>query len=148
MTCIGFRIYNYSKRMGDEKGKTMPIIIRKPSVIESAGNKPKLIREYFGRINSHTAEVSVAHMESPPGWVEPGQTPEFNEYTLVMRGMLRVEYDGGISDIHAGQAILTRKGEWIRYSTPEAEGAEYIAVCLPAFSPETVHRDQELRKDE
>ena len=120
----------------------MPVVIRKPSVIKSAGNKPKLIREYFGRINSQTPEVSVAHMESPAGWVEPGQMPEFDEYTLVLRGMLRVEYDGGFSDIHAGQAVLTRKGEWIRYSTPGAEGAEYIAVCLPAFSPETVHRDQ------
>jgi len=119
----------------------MPVLISSPAVIESAGNKPKLIREYVGRANSGDREVSVAHMESPTGWVEPGQTPEFDEYTLVLRGMLKVEHDGGILEIRAGQAVITRKGEWIRYSTPEPEGAEYIAVCLPAFSPDTVRRD-------
>jgi mannose-6-phosphate isomerase-like protein (cupin superfamily) len=120
----------------------MPVMINAPSVIKSAGNKPKLIREFFGRVNSRTHEISIAHMESSAGWIEPGQTPEFDEYTIVLRGMLRVEHEDGISEIQAGQAILTRKGEWVRYSTPEAEGAEYFAVCLPAFSPETVHRDQ------
>jgi len=119
----------------------MPVHISSPTVIESVGNKPKLIREYIGRVNSGNQEVSMAHMESPGGWVEPGQTPEFDEYTLVLRGMLKVEYDGGVAEIRAGQAAITRKGEWIRYSTPEPEGAEYVAVCLPAFSPDTVHRD-------
>lgn len=126
----------------NEKGIEMPVIINTPSVIKSAGNKPKLIREFIGRVNSETSEISIAHMESPAGWVEPGQTPEFDEYTLVLRGLLRVEYYGGVADIHAGQAVVTHQGEWVRYSTPEPEGAEYIAVCLPAFSPETVHRDQ------
>lgn len=120
----------------------MPVFISSPSVIESAGNKPKLIREYIGRANSDDTEISIAHMKSPGGWVEPGQKPEFTEYTLVLRGTLKVEYDGGILEIRSGQAVVTREGEWIRYSTPEAEGAEYIAVCLPAFSPDTVHRDE------
>jgi mannose-6-phosphate isomerase-like protein (cupin superfamily) len=119
----------------------MPTLIPKPTEITAAGNKPKLIREYIGRVNSQTAEVSVAHMQSPAGWVEPGQTPEFTEYTVVLRGMLRVEHNDGTLDIRAGQAIITHPGEWVRYSTPEADGAEYIAVCLPAFSPSTVHRD-------
>jgi mannose-6-phosphate isomerase-like protein (cupin superfamily) len=119
----------------------MPTFISKPTEITAAGNKPKLIREYIGRVNSQTAEASVAHMQSPAGWVEPGQTPEFTEYTVVLRGMLRVEHNDGTLDIRAGQAIITHPGEWVRYSTPEADGAEYIAVCLPAFSPATVHRD-------
>ena len=109
--------------------------------ILAAGNKPKSIDEYVGRVNSGTAEVSVAHMRSPAGWVEPGQTPEFDEYTIVLRGMLRVTYRGGVLDVRAGQAVMARAGEWVRYSSPEAEGAEYVAVCLPAFSPDTVHRD-------
>jgi len=109
--------------------------------IEAAGNKPKLIEEFFGRANSGDAGVSIARMRSPGGWVEPGQTPEFDEYTVVLKGMLRVETKSGVIDVHAGQAIHTTKGEWIRYSTPEADGAEYVAVCLPAFSMETVHRD-------
>lgn len=119
----------------------MPELIPKPTVIEAAGNKPKLIREYVGRVNSRTSDVSVAHMRSPGGWVEPGQTPEFDEYTVVLRGLLRVEHKGGVLDVREGQAVITRKGEWVRYSSPEADGAEYVAVCLPAFSPATVRRD-------
>ena len=108
-------------------------LIERPSVIESAGNKPKRIEEYVGRVNSGTSAASVARMVSPAGWVEPGQTPEFDEYTVVLRGMLRVETKSGTHDVQAGQAIITGAGEWVRYSTPE--GAEYVAVCLPAFSP-------------
>ena len=119
----------------------MPTLIVAPTRVEAAGNKPKLIDEYVGRVNSGDDRVSVAHMRSPGGWVEPGQTPEFDEYTVVLRGMLRVEHTEGAMDVRAGQAVFTRGGEWIRYSTPEADGAEYIAVCLPAFSPVTVHRD-------
>jgi mannose-6-phosphate isomerase-like protein (cupin superfamily) len=121
----------------------MPTFIAAPTRVEAAGNKPKLIDEYIGRVNSETAVASVAHMRSPGGWVEPGQTPEFEEFTIVLRGMLRVEHRTGAIDVRAGQAVISRPGEWIRYSTPEAEGAEYIAVCLPAFSPLTVHRDEE-----
>jgi ethanolamine utilization protein EutQ len=119
----------------------MPTKIVKPTRIEAAGNKPKLIDEFIGRVNSGTAQTSIAHMRSPGGWQEPGQTPEFDEYTIVLRGMLRVEHRDGAIDVRPGEAIVTHRGEWIRYSTPEAEGAEYIAVCLPAFSPDTVHRD-------
>ncbi|HTP31339.1 MAG TPA: hypothetical protein VMJ75_04145 [Candidatus Acidoferrales bacterium] len=119
----------------------MPTLIDKPTRIEAAGNKPKLIDEYIGRVNSSTAALSVAHMRSPSGWLEPGQTPEFDEFTLVLRGALRVEHRTGILDVRAGQAVITHRGEWVRYSTPHADGAEYIAVCLPAFSPDTVHRD-------
>lgn len=119
----------------------MPRLITQPTRITAAGNKPKLIDEYIGRVNSATSGVSVAHMRSPEGWVEPGQRPEFDEYTIVLRGMIRVEHDGGATDVRAGQAIHTAPGEWIRYSTPEPGGAEYIAVCLPAFSPDTVNRD-------
>jgi mannose-6-phosphate isomerase-like protein (cupin superfamily) len=119
-----------------------PILIAKATRITAAGNKPKLIDEYIGRVNSATTAASVAHMRSPSGWEEPGQTPEFDEFTVVLKGMLRVEYDGGALDVRAGQAVVANKGEWVRYSTPEAEGAEYIAVCLPAFSIDTVHRDQ------
>lgn len=119
----------------------MPTLIEKPTRIEAAGNKPKLIDEYFGRVNSKQGDLSVAHMRSPGGWQEPGQTPAFDEYTVVLRGMLRVEHKDGAFDVRAGQAVLTRGGEWVRYSTPESEGAEYIAICLPAFSPDTVHRD-------
>lgn len=119
----------------------MPTFIPAPTVIQAAGNKPKEIREYVGRVNSKTEAASVAHMKSPGGWVEPGQTPTFEEYTLVLRGMLRVEHKGGATDVRAGQAVITHAGEWVRYSSPEAEGAEYIAVCLPAFSPATVRRD-------
>jgi mannose-6-phosphate isomerase-like protein (cupin superfamily) len=119
----------------------MPTLIAAPTTIEAAGNKPKLIREYVGRVNSRTDAVSVAHMQSPGGWVEPGQTPQFDEYTLVLRGLLRVEHRGGALDVRAGQAVITHAGEWVRYSSPEADGAEYVAVCLPAFSPATVRRD-------
>lgn len=119
----------------------MPTHIRQPTVIEAAGNKPKLIEEFIGRVNSQTDDVSIARMRSPGGWVEPGQSPEFDEYTIVLRGMLRVESKSGVVDVRAGEAIITHRGEWVRYSTPEDDGAEYIAVCLPAFSPSTVHRD-------
>ena len=118
----------------------VPTLIAKPSRVEAAGNKPKLIDEYIGRVNSGTAALSVAHMRSPGGWQEPGQTPEFDEFTIVLRGMLRVEFQGGTMDVAAGQAVIAHQGEWVRYSTPGQDGAEYIAVCLPAFSPQTVHR--------
>jgi mannose-6-phosphate isomerase-like protein (cupin superfamily) len=117
----------------------MATLIDAPAVIAAAGTKPKRIEEFIGRVRTATQTVSVARMESPPGWVEPGQTPEFDEYTVVLRGLLRVETDHGSLEVRAGQAVMTRGGEWVRYSTPE--GAEYLAVCLPAFSPETVHRD-------
>jgi mannose-6-phosphate isomerase-like protein (cupin superfamily) len=117
-------------------------LIAKPTRIEAAGNKPKLIDEYVGRVNSATSRTSVAHMRSPGGWQEPGQTPEFDEFTVVLRGMLRVEHRAGSMDVHVGQAVIAHSGEWVRYSTPEAEGAEYIAVCLPAFAMDTVHRDE------
>lgn len=119
----------------------MPTLIEKPTRITAAGNKPKLIDEYVGRVNNAETRLSVAHMRSPGGWLEPGQRPAFDEYTVVLRGTLRVEHEGGHFDVCAGQAILTRAGEWVRYSTPDEDGAEYIAVCLPAFSPDTVHRD-------
>jgi len=119
----------------------MPTKIDNPSVIEAAGNKPKRIEEYIGRINSGTDTVSVARMVSPSGWQEPGQRPEFDEYTVVLKGLLRVESQEGRLDVRAGEAVITHAGQWVRYSTPEPEGAEYIAVCLPAFAPETVHRD-------
>jgi len=120
----------------------MPTLIAHPTRIEAAGNKPKIIDEYIGRVNSGTSSASVAHMRSPEGWVEPGQTPEFSEFTIVLKGLLRVQHKAGILDIRAGQAVITNPGEWIQYSTPEPGGAEYIAVCLPAFTPETVHRDE------
>lgn len=119
----------------------MPTLIPQATRIEAAGNKPKLIDEYIGRVNSKTAITSVAHMRSPQGWIEPGQTPEFEEFTIVLKGMLRVEHKSGSLDVAAGQAVITHPGEWVRYSTPNEGGAEYIAVCLPAFSMETVHRD-------
>jgi mannose-6-phosphate isomerase-like protein (cupin superfamily) len=119
----------------------MPTLIPQPTQIQSAGNKPKLIDEYIGRVNSKTSAASVAHMRSPQGWLEPGQTPEFDEFTVVLKGMLRVESKEGSLEVAAGQAVIAHAGEWIRYSTPNEGGAEYIAVCLPAFSMETVHRD-------
>ena len=122
----------------------MPNLVATPTRITAAGNKPKLIDEYIGRVNSSTAALSVAHMRSPGGWLEPGQTPDFDEFTIVLKGMLRVTHKNGSLDVYAGQAIITHKGEWVQYSTPLEEGAEYIAVCLPAFSPETVHRDDNL----
>lgn len=119
----------------------MPKLIAAPTIVAAAGTKPKRIEEFAGRVNSGHAQVSVARMTSPGGWEEPGQRPEFEEITLVLRGMIRVQYDGGVLDVRAGQAVVTAPGEWIRYSTPDAGGAEYIAVCIPAFSPDTVHRD-------
>lgn len=119
----------------------MATFIEQPTRIEAAGNKPKLIDEFFGHVNSETPGISIARMQSPSGWVEPGQTPEFDEYTVVLKGMLKVETKGTTLEVNAGQGVLTSKGEWIRYSTPGPDGAEYIAVCLPAFSPNTVNRD-------
>ena len=119
----------------------MPRLISAPTIVTAAGNKPKRIEEYAGRVNSGHAAVSVARMVSPSGWLEPGQRPEFEEITVVLRGLLRVETEAGVIEVRAGQAIVTAPGEWVRYSTPEPDGAEYVAVCLPAFSPDTVHRD-------
>jgi quercetin dioxygenase-like cupin family protein len=119
----------------------VPTLIPAPTIIQAAGNKPKRIEEYAGRVNSGDADVSVARMLSPEGWQEPGQRPEFQEITLVLRGTLRVEHEGGVLAVHAGQAVVSRPGEWVRYGTPAAGGAEYVAICLPAFSPATVHRD-------
>ena len=119
----------------------MPRLIERPTIIEAAGNKPKQIEEFAGRVNSDHETVSIARMRSPAGWEEPGQRPEFEEISIVVEGMLRVEYEGGVFEARAGQAIVAEPEEWVRYSTPEHGGAEYIAVCLPAFSPETVHRD-------
>jgi len=120
----------------------MPKLIAKPTVIDCVGTKPKQIQEFAGRVNTAHSAVSVARMISPSGWEEPGQRPEFEEITVVLKGSLRVEYEGGTLDVPAGQAVVTSPGEWVRYSTPGSEGAEYVAVCLPAFSPTTVHRDE------
>ena len=120
---------------------SQPILIPKPTRVEAAGNKPKLIDEYIGRVNSRTSAVSIAHMRSPGGWQEPGQTPEFDEFTVVIKGCLRVEHAEGSLEVRAGQAVMAPAGEWVRYSTPEPQGAEYFAICVPAFSMETVHRD-------
>ena len=119
----------------------MPTLIDSPTRVEAAGNKPKLIDEYVGRVNSGTDQASVAHMRSPGGWVEPGQRPDFDEFTVVVKGTLRVEHEGGAIDVNAGQAFIAHKGEWVRYSTPGDAGAEYFAVCVPAFAIDTVHRD-------
>jgi len=121
----------------------MPRLIPHPTVIPAAGNKPKVIREYVGRVNTETQALSLAHMQSPAGWTEPGQRPDFDEYTLVLKGSLTVEFEGGSLKVGAGQAVIAAKGEWVRYSSPDPEGAEYVALCLPAFSPQTVHRDPE-----
>ncbi|MCA9461115.1 MAG: hypothetical protein KC563_14250 [Nitrospira sp.] len=121
----------------------MPTVYSSPSIIQPAGNKPKIIEEYVGRVNSKTDAVSIAKMSSPEGWMEPGQTPEFDEYTVVLKGRIVVESIDGVVEVSAGQAVHTKRGEWVRYSTPYAGGAEYMAVCLPAFSPDTVHRDPE-----
>jgi mannose-6-phosphate isomerase-like protein (cupin superfamily) len=120
----------------------MPRLISAPATVASAGNKPKQIQEFAGLVNTGHRTVSVARMVSPGGWLEPGQRPDFEEITLVLRGLLRVEHDGGTMDVGPGQAVVTSPGEWVRYSTPEPEGAEYVAVCLPAFSPASVHRDE------
>jgi quercetin dioxygenase-like cupin family protein len=120
----------------------MPRLIERPTIIQSAGTKPKRIEEFAGHVNSGHAGVSIARMVSPQGWVEPGQRPEFEEITIVLRGLLQVQHAGGTTEVRAGQAVVTAPGEWVKYSTPEQGGAEYIAVCLPAFSPATVHRDE------
>ena len=125
------------------RGPRPPELIERPTVIQAAGNKPKTIEEYAGLVNSGHKAVSVARMVSPEGWVEPGQKPEFEEITVVLRGLLRVEHRGGAIEVRAGQAVVSYPGEWIRYSSPEPGGAEYVAICLPAFSPDTVHRDAE-----
>ena len=119
----------------------MPELIANATRVAAAGNKPKIIDEFVGRVNTKEEAVSVAHMRSPSGWEEPGQTPQFTEYTVVIRGTLHVEHDSGTIEVNTGQAIVTRPGEWVRYSTPGEDGAEYVAVCLPAFSPGTVRRD-------
>lgn len=119
----------------------MPTLIAQPTVVAAVGTKPKRIEEYAGRVNSGHTGVSVARMQSPEGWEEPGQRPEFEEITVVLQGMLRVDHDGGTLDVRAGQAVVAAPGEWVRYSSPEPGGAEYVAICLPAFSPATVHRD-------
>jgi len=123
----------------------MPTLVDTPQRIEAAGTPPKAIAEYVGRVCTGTERASVAHMRSPSGWREPGQRPDFEEYSLVLRGALRVEYEGGALDVRAGQAVIARPGEWVRYSSPGPEGAEYVAVCVPAFSPESAHRDAEER---
>jgi mannose-6-phosphate isomerase-like protein (cupin superfamily) len=117
-------------------------VITKPTIIKAAGNRPKVIEEFIGRANTQTADVSIARMKSPSGWMESGQNPEFDEYTLVLRGFVRIRTQEGTFDIKAGEAVIARKGDWLQYSTPGPEGADYIAVCLPAFSPDTVHRDE------
>jgi len=119
----------------------MPTLVSQPTVITAAGNKPKRIEEFVGRVNTQTSALSLARMVSPGGWIEPGQTPEFDEFTLVLKGTLRVTHTTGFLEVAAGQAVITHQGEWVQYSTPAPEGAEYVAICLPAFSPQTVHRD-------
>jgi mannose-6-phosphate isomerase-like protein (cupin superfamily) len=126
----------------EKKGSfAMPTLVTTPAIVQAAGNKPKIIEEFIGRVNSHTEAVSVARMRSPGGWIEPGQTPEFDEYTIVLRGMLRVTSRTGITNVVAGQAITAHRGEWVQYSTPDPEGAEYLSVCVPAFALGIVHRD-------
>jgi len=129
-----------SSMMGVSMG-TIPTLIPKPARVAAAGTKPKLIDEYIGRVNSGTDGVSVAHMRSPGGWIEPGQTPDFDEYTFVLKGLLRVEHKEGTLDVASGQAVIAPRGQWVRYSTPEADGAEYVAVCIPAFTLDAAHRD-------
>lgn len=123
----------------------MPTLVSQPARIQAAGNKPKLIDEYIGRVNSKTTSVSIAHMRSLQGWQEPGQTPEFDEFTIVLKGALLVRHNGGEMEVAAGHAVIAHRGEWVQYSTPKEGGAEYIAVCLPAFSMESVHRDRETQ---
>jgi mannose-6-phosphate isomerase-like protein (cupin superfamily) len=119
----------------------MPRLVEKPTIITAAGNKPKIIEEYIGRVTTSTAAISIARMKSPAGWIEPGQTPKFDEYTVVLKGLLRVTTKSGQLDVAEGQAVIVNAGEWVQYSTPSLEGTEYIAVCLPAFSPDRVRRD-------
>jgi len=120
----------------------MPTIIEKPSIVSAAGSNPKVIEEYVGKVNSKTEALSIARMKSPSGWVEPGQRPEFDEYTVVLRGMVEVKTEKDTLQVKAGSAVIVQRGEWVQYSSPSPEGAEYIAVCCPAFSMETVHRDE------
>jgi mannose-6-phosphate isomerase-like protein (cupin superfamily) len=138
---LGYFAEEASKRQPKFLEIYMPRLIEAPTVIPAAGNKPKVIREFVGRANTQTTALSIAHMQSPAGWTEPGQRPEFDEYTVVLKGTLRVDFEGGSLRVAAGQAVIAEAGEWVRYSSPDPEGAEYLAVCLPAFSPETVHRD-------
>jgi len=119
----------------------MPRLIEQPAIVRAAGNKPKWIEEYAGRASTGHREVSFARVVSPSGWIEPGQTPEFEEITVVLRGLLRVEFKGGVLDVHEGQAVVAAPGEWVRYGSPGPEGGEYVSICLPAFSPDSVHRD-------
>lgn len=123
-------------------GDSMISVIKKPKVVKAAGNKPKTIEEFIGKVNSQTQDLSIARMKSPSGWEEPGQTPEFDEYSLVLKGVLRIKTQNETLDIKAGEAVIAPRGQWIQYGTPGPEGAEYIAVCVPAFSPDTVHRDE------
>ena len=125
----------------------MPRLIEAPVQVTADGNKPKLIEEYIGRVNSKTNDVSIAHMRSPSGWVEPGQRPRFDEMSVVLKGQLTVKHERGVIEVNAGQAVIAHSGEWVQYSTPHPDGAEYIAVCLPAFSPDTVHRDSQPQTD-
>lgn len=119
----------------------MPTLVQTPSIVKAAGNKPKIIEEFIGRVNSGDEQISIARMQSPEGWEEPGQTPEFDEYTFVLKGQIHVEYKDGSFDVHEGEIMVANKGEWVKYSTPEPGGAEYIAICTPAFSSKIVHRD-------
>ena len=137
--CPSYGEWLYCVFLSFHEEVAIPTLISQPTRIQAAGTKPKLIDEYIGRINSQTQSASVAHMRSPAGWEEPGQRPEFDEFTIVLNGCVRVKHEGGTLEVRAGQAVVTRTGEWVQYSTPE--GAEYIAVCVPAFSPDTVHRD-------
>lgn len=132
----------YLKRASKKVDITMPRLIETPTLIQAAGNKPKVIEEYVGNVNTQTADISIARMSAPPGWLEPGQKPEFQEFTIVIKGELHVQHDDGIIIVRKGQSIITDANEWVRYSTPSADGAEYYAICLPAFSPSTVHRDE------
>jgi len=124
----------------------MPKIINSPTIIKSVGNKPKIIQEYIGLVNSKTNDVSIAHMQSPGGWQEPGQRPDFDEYTIILEGILKVETENNTLFVNKGEAIITYAGEWVRYSTPDDKGANYIAVCMPAFTPETVNRDEKMTR--
>jgi len=141
--------HNHRRTHLGQYGKNimMALLIQEPTTIQAAGHPPKLVEEYIGRVNSNTTAVSVARMRSPSGWSEPGQTPEFDEYTVVLRGSLHVKLKDHEFDVAAGQAIIVHAGEWVQYSTPSPEGAEYIAVCIPAFSPETVHRESDVARE-
>jgi mannose-6-phosphate isomerase-like protein (cupin superfamily) len=138
---LGRRMKKNDHTLSKQGGQNMPKLISGPTVVQAAGNKPKTIEEFIGRVNSGTSTVSIARMQSPSGWIEPGQAPEFDEYTVVLRGMVQVESKTGVFEVRAGQAVIAQRGEWVRYSSPGPDGAEYVAVCVPAFSPESVHRE-------